>query len=142
MVPCRFRETDMVGTLVCNFSMLYNGASKGNNFVEGNELVADQEAGVATLQFLKDLSDNDLLLTREATDPFETGQSIMVDIGPWTFSAWAEKYPEMKLGETSEHFTMPPVPEGVDSENEKTFADTKGLSIYASATKEQAAGCL
>ena len=119
-----------------DFFMLYNGASKGNNFVEGNELVADQEAGVATLQFLKDLSDNDLLLTREATDPFETGQSIMVDIGPWTFSAWAEKYPEMKLGETYD-LTMPPVPEGVDSENEKTFADTKGLSIYASATKEQ-----
>ena len=119
-----------------DFFMLYNGASKGNNFVEGNELVSDQEAGVATLQFLKDLSDNDLLLTREATDPFETGQSIMVDIGPWTFSAWAEKYPEMKLGETYD-LTMPPVPEGVDSENEKTFADTKGLSIYASATKEQ-----
>ncbi|WP_406944910.1 ABC transporter substrate-binding protein [Halobacillus sp. SY10] len=119
-----------------DFFMLYNGASEGNNFVEGSELVANEEAGVATLQLLKDLSENDLLLTREATDPFETGQSIMMDIGPWTFSYWAEKFPEMKLGETYD-LAMPPVPESVDYENTKTFADTKGLSIYASATKEQ-----
>ncbi|ARI76289.1 ABC transporter substrate-binding protein [Halobacillus mangrovi] len=119
-----------------DFFMLYNGASEGNNFVEGNEFVANKEAGVQTLQLLKDLSEKDLLLTREATDPFETGQSIMMDIGPWTFSYWAEKFPEMKLGETYD-LTMPPVPEGVDYENTKTFADTKGLSIYASASKEQ-----
>nr|WP_281974830.1 extracellular solute-binding protein [Halobacillus litoralis] len=119
-----------------DFFMLYNGASEGNSFVEGSELVANNEAGVATLQLLKDLSEKDLLLTREATDPFETGQSIMMDIGPWTFSYWDEKFPEMKLGETYE-LTMPPVPESVDYENSKTFADTKGLSIYASATKEQ-----
>lgn len=119
-----------------DFFMLYNGASEGNNFVEGSELVANKEAGVATLGLLQDLSENDLLLTREATDPFETGQSIMMDIGPWTFSYWAEKFPEMKLGETYE-LSMPPVPDSVDYENTKTFADTKGLSIYASATKEQ-----
>ncbi|MBM7551637.1 ABC transporter substrate-binding protein [Thalassobacillus pellis] len=119
-----------------DFFMIYNAASKGNNFVEGSDLIADDQAGIATLELFDKLSKNDLLLTRQVTDPFETGQSIMMDIGPWTFSYWDEKFPEMKLGEKYE-LAMPPVPDGVSPEDAKTFADTKGLSIYASATKEQ-----
>ncbi|MFG6121405.1 ABC transporter substrate-binding protein [Thalassobacillus sp. B23F22_16] len=119
-----------------DFFMLYNAASEGNNFVEGSELIADDEAGIATLELINGMSEKDLLLTREATDPFETGQAIMMDIGPWTFPYWADKFPEMKQGETYE-LAMPPVPEGADPADAKTFADTKGLSIYASATKEQ-----
>ncbi|MFG6114873.1 ABC transporter substrate-binding protein [Halobacillus sp. MO56] len=119
-----------------DFFMLYNAASEGNNFVQGSDLIADDEAGIATLDLMKNLSENNMLLTREATDPFETGQTVMMDIGPWTFSYWAEKFPKMKLGETYE-LSMPPVPDGVSPEDAKTFADTKGLSIYASATKEQ-----
>ncbi|WP_221567152.1 extracellular solute-binding protein [Alkalihalobacillus sp. TS-13] len=119
-----------------DFFMMYNAASKGNNFVEGEKFIADDKAGVETLGFMKNLSEKDLLLTREATDPFETGQAVMMDIGPWTFPYWADKFPEMKQGETYE-LSMPPVPDGVDPENAKTFADTKGLSIYASASKEQ-----
>ena len=119
-----------------DFFMLYNAASEGNKFVDGSEFIADDDAGVETLEFLDNLSKNDLLLTREATDPFETGQALMMDIGPWTFPYWADKFPEMKMGETYE-LSMPPVPDGVDPANAKTFADTKGISIYASATKEQ-----
>ncbi|WP_173915416.1 extracellular solute-binding protein [Halobacillus sp. Marseille-Q1614] len=116
-----------------DFFMLYNAASEGNGFVEGNEFTADDEAGVETLKFFQDLSENELLLTREATDPFESGDSIMMDLGPWTFSYWDERFPEMEQGETYE-LAMPPVHDGEES---TTFADTKGLSIYASASKEQ-----
>jgi multiple sugar transport system substrate-binding protein len=119
-----------------DFFMLYNAASNGNNFVKGNKFVADDEAGVKTLQFFSDLSKNDLLLTREATDPFENAIAIMVDLGPWTFPYWAEKFPEMKFNQNYV-LSLPPVPDGVDPNNAKTFADTKGLVIYASATKEQ-----
>ncbi|UOQ45004.1 extracellular solute-binding protein [Halobacillus salinarum] len=119
-----------------DFFMLYNAASSGNNFVEGSKFIADDQAGIDTLSFMSDLSNKDLLLTREATDPFETGQSIMMDLGPWTFTYWADKFPEMKYGETYE-LSMPPVPDDMNPENAKTFADTKGLSIYASATKEE-----
>ncbi|MGP4074827.1 ABC transporter substrate-binding protein [Halobacillus sp. K22] len=119
-----------------DFFMLYNAASDGNNFVEDNKLVADNEAAVKTFKFFSQMAEGDMLLTREATDPFESGDSIMMDIGPWTFSYWDEKFPEMVEGETYE-LTMPPVPSEEGTENPKTFADTKGLSIYASATKEQ-----
>jgi multiple sugar transport system substrate-binding protein len=119
-----------------DFFMLYNAASNGNNFIKGNKFIADDEAGVKTLQFFNDLSKNKLLLTREATDPFETGTSIMAELGPWTFPYWAEKFPEMKFNETYV-LSLPPVPDGVDPASSKTFADTKGLVIYASASKEQ-----
>lgn len=119
-----------------DFFMLYNAASDGNNFMKGNQLVVDDQAGVKTLQFFKELQKNDLLLTREATDPFENATSIMVDLGPWTFPYWAEKFPEMKF-QQNYALSLPPVPDDVDPNKAKTFADTKGLVIYASATKEQ-----
>lgn len=119
-----------------DFFMLYNAASGGGNFMEGNNFVADKDAGVKTLQFFKDLQENDLLLTKAAKDPFETGTAIMVDLGPWTFPYWAEKFPKMKYNETYA-LSMPPVPDDADPANAKTFADTKGLVIYAQASKEQ-----
>lgn len=119
-----------------DFFMLYDAASEGNNFIEGNNFVADDKAGINVLTFLDDLRKEDALLAKQVTDPFETGLGIFTDIGPWTFTYWAEKFPEMKYGET---FTLaaPPVPDGMSTENVKTFADTKGLVIYASATDEQ-----
>ncbi|MBO1511829.1 ABC transporter substrate-binding protein [Metabacillus bambusae] len=119
-----------------DFFMLYDAASEGNNFIEGNKLVADDKAGVNVLTLLDDLRKEDALLAKQVTDPFETGLGIFTDIGPWTFSYWTEKFPEMKYGET---FTLapPPVPDGMSTENVKTFADTKGLVIYASATDEE-----
>jgi multiple sugar transport system substrate-binding protein len=119
-----------------DFFMLYNAASNGNHFIEGDKFTADREAGVKTLQFFKDLSKNNLLLTRKTTDPFESGTSIMVDLGPWTFPYWAQKFPEMKFNKNYV-LSLPPVPDGMDPAKSKTFADTKGLVIYASATKEQ-----
>jgi multiple sugar transport system substrate-binding protein len=119
-----------------DFFMLYNAASEGNNFIEGNELVADDEAGIEVLNFFDTLREKDALLAKQVTDPFEQGVGIFADLGPWTFSYWADKFPEMKYGET---FTLaaPPVPDDVSTENVKTFADTKGIVIYASATDQE-----
>lgn len=119
-----------------DFFMLYDAASDGNKFVEGSKFTADEKAGEKVLGFMDDLRKADALLTRQAKDPFESGLGIFVDVGPWTIPFWAEKFPKMKWNET---YTLasPPVPDGVDTSNVKTFADTKGLVVYASATKEQ-----
>jgi multiple sugar transport system substrate-binding protein len=119
-----------------DFFMLYDAASNGNKFVEGTKFTGEEKAGEQVLGLMDDLRKADALLTRQSKDPFESGLGIFVDVGPWTIPYWAEKFPELKFNET---FTLaaPPVPDGMDTENVKTFADTKGLVIYASATKEQ-----
>ncbi|CAN7531350.1 extracellular solute-binding protein [Rossellomorea sp. LjRoot5] len=119
-----------------DFFMLYNAASDGNKFVEGTDFTADKEAGKQVLGFVDKLQKADALMTRQSKDPFESGLGIFTDIGPWTISYWKEKFPKMKLNETYA-LALPPVPDGMDTENVKTFADTKGLVVYASATKEQ-----
>jgi multiple sugar transport system substrate-binding protein len=119
-----------------DFFMLYDAASNGNKFVEGNKFTGDEKAGQQVLSFVNDLRKDNALLTRQAQDPFESGLGIFVDVGPWTIPYWAQKFPNMKYNETYT-LTPPPVPDGADTSNVKTFADTKGLVIYASATKEQ-----
>jgi multiple sugar transport system substrate-binding protein len=119
-----------------DFFMIYDAASNGNKFIEGSKFVADDKAGIATLGFFDSLRKEKALLAENVKDPFETGAGIFTALGPWTFSYWAEKFPEMKYNET---FTLspPPVPDDVKAEHPQTFADTKGLVIYASAPKEK-----
>lgn len=119
-----------------DFFMIYNSASNGNNFIEGSDFVADDVAGVETLSLLGELSEKNLLLAREAQNPFERGESVLRDLGPWSFTGWEENYPEMKLDETFT-LSMPPVLDDGNPEEAKTFADTKGLSIYAQVNEEQ-----
>ncbi|MBE3598750.1 MAG: extracellular solute-binding protein [Limnochordaceae bacterium] len=120
-----------------DFFMLYDAASDGHPFVTGQEVTADPEAAVGVFKFYQDLNKERFLLTRPATDPFLTGVSIWSDIGPWTFPDWKQRFPEMKLGQT---FTLapPPVPDNYPADKPiRTFADAKGLVIYAQAPKEQ-----
>ncbi|WP_419884217.1 extracellular solute-binding protein [Peribacillus sp. B-H-3] len=119
-----------------DFFMLYDAASNGNKFVEGTKFTGDAEAGEKALAFVDDLRKEKALLTRQAKDPFESGLGIFSDIGPWTIGYWKDKFPNMKLNETYT-LALPPVPDGMDTKNVHTFADTKGLVVYASATKEQ-----
>lgn len=119
-----------------DFFMLYDAASNGNKFVEGTKFTGDQKAGENVFSLVDGLRKDNALLTRQATDPFESGLGIFVDVGPWTIPYWAQKYPNMKFNQTYT-LTLPPVPDGTDTSNAKTFADTKGLVIYASATKAQ-----
>ncbi|GIN73323.1 sugar ABC transporter substrate-binding protein [Bacillus sp. J14TS2] len=119
-----------------DFFTLYAAASNGNNFIEGDSLISDDDAGQQVLEFLSNVQEQNGLLTNEASDPFETGLSIFADLGPWTFPYWAEQFPEMVYGETFV-LTPPPVPDDMDTDEVNTFADSKGIVIYASATEEE-----
>jgi multiple sugar transport system substrate-binding protein len=116
--------------------MLYDAASGGNNFIEGDKFVAEDEAGLKVLKFMDDLRKEDAVLTKQSTDPFENGLGIFTDLGPWTFSYWEEKFPEMKYNENF-GLSLPPVPDDAKQEDINTFADTKGIVIYASATEDE-----
>jgi multiple sugar transport system substrate-binding protein len=117
-----------------DFFILYYAASNGQPLIEGDQITADDSAAVATLTFLQDLAQNNLLLTQQVTDPFENGVAVSSQLGPWTFSAWAERFPNLRLNETYV-LTPPPAPQAGDEV--KTFADAKGLVMYAQSSPEQ-----
>ncbi|SEM94355.1 ABC transporter substrate-binding protein [Lihuaxuella thermophila] len=119
-----------------DFFLLYHAASNGNALVQGNRFIADKEAGMKVFQFMLDLNKEKGLLSKQVKDPFETGIGIFTDLGPWTFSYWKEKFPEMKLNET---FTLapPPVPDGMKAEHPKTFADSKGIVLFSQKSEAE-----
>ncbi|NWL88509.1 sugar ABC transporter substrate-binding protein [Paenibacillus sp. 79R4] len=119
-----------------DFFIMYNAASDGNKFIEGSNFVGDEKAGIEMLTFVSDLVKEKAVLTKQATDPFETGLGVFTDIGPWTFDMWKEKYPELKYKENYD-LTLPPVPDNMDPADSKTYADAKGLVIFASAPKDK-----
>jgi len=121
-----------------DFFMLYNAASDGQPFVTGNSVTADDAAVIKVFRFYGDLKANDYLLTRKATNPFETGLAVWRDLGPWSFPGWKENWPELKLGETFVT-APPPLPDDVSYAHAKTFADAKGLVIYAQRSPEEQA---
>ncbi|MGL9909739.1 ABC transporter substrate-binding protein [Enterococcus sp. DIV0213h] len=120
-----------------DFFPLYNAASEGAGFVENNKFSADETAMNNVFELMSTLADENVLRTGEATDPFENGDSIMTDLGPWTFPNWEEKYPELKFGENYT-VTAPVVPDALaDTEHVSTYADAKGIVMYAQATEEE-----
>lgn len=120
-----------------DFFTLYDAASHGRSLINGNKISADNQSAVDTLTFFRDLAQKKLLLTQTATDPFETGTAVMNIIGPWQFSTWAQKYPQLKLNDTYV-LTPPPVPDNYPAgQPVKTFADAKGIVIYKQASSAQ-----
>lgn len=120
-----------------DFFMLYNAVSGDGQFVANGQIVADAAAGQAVFQFISDLNQAQGILTQPSTDPFENGISLFTDLGPYTFPNWVEKYPDLVYGET---FTLalPPVPDYMAGQEEiKTYADAKGIVVYAQATEEE-----
>lgn len=119
-----------------DFLELYDSATDKNKFVSGNKFVGDDKAGTDVLKFFSDLKKNNLVLAQKATDPFETGLGIMEPIGPWNFSTWAQKYPNLKY---NENYTLSvnPVPDGTNTDKVKTFSDSKGLVIYSQSSKDK-----
>lgn len=125
-----------------DFFPLYNAASSGASFVEDNKYVANDKAVEEVFSLINTLGEKKLLRTGEATEPFENGDSFMTDLGPWTFPNWAEKYPDMKFGETYT-VTAPVVPDSMASEeNISTYADAKGIVMYAQATEDEQAAAM
>jgi multiple sugar transport system substrate-binding protein len=119
-----------------DFFMLYNAASGGQPIITGDEFTADDDAAITVLTFLQELAEQNLILTTEAQDPYETGLSVAATIGPWTFSFWREQFPELEYEETFA-LSMPPRPDDVAEEDVRTFADAKGLVIYAQVPEVQ-----
>ena len=125
-----------------DFFPLYNAASEGASFVENNQFTANEAAMTDVFGLMHTLADAKVLRTGEATDPFENGDSIMTDLGPWTFPNWEEKYPELKFGENYT-VTTPVVPDALaDAEQVSTYADAKGIVMYAQATEEEQAAAM
>lgn len=125
-----------------DFFPLYNAASQGSAFVEDGKFVADKEAGTEVFDLVSELASKKMLLTGESTDPFENGVSVMTDLGPWTFPNWEEKYPEMVFGENYT-LTGPVLPDRLKGEESSaTYADAKGIVMYAQATAEEQAAAM
>jgi len=123
-----------------DFFTLYDAASNGQSLISGNKVSANDQSAINTLSFMRDLAQKKLLLTQTAIDPFETGTSMMSIIGPWQFTYWQQKYPQLKLNKTYA-LAPPPVPDSYPAGLAvKTFADAKGIVIYkqASAAQQQA----
>ncbi|MHB0858131.1 MAG: extracellular solute-binding protein [Anaerolineae bacterium] len=122
-----------------DFFILYYAASDGQPLITGNEFTADDAAAVEVLSFLRDLAAEDLILTQEVSDPFETGLAVASQIGPWTFTAWAERFPELVIDETFV-LTPPPAPDDTAADAAvNTFADAKGIVFYNQSTEEERA---
>lgn len=122
-----------------DFFMLYDAASNGQPFITGDKITADDAAVVKVFKFYGDLAAKGYLLTKPVVSPFETGLSIWRDLGPWTFPGWKANWPEMVLNKT---FVLapPPLPDGMTlpaGAKPKTFADAKGVVIYAQRSPEQ-----
>jgi len=118
-----------------DFFMLYDAATGGKgSFIQGTKLVADDKAALEVLTFLSELQKNDLLLISTATEPFENGLGAFACVGPWNLPTWKEKYPDLI---NNVELTLPPVPDSVNPADSKTFADAKGIVIYASVPEEQ-----
>ena len=119
-----------------DFFTLYDAASGGKPFVTGNEITADDQAAIAVFDFYQKLNDAGCILTREVQTPFETGNSVWSELGPWTFSSWRENYPDLTLGEEYV-LTDPPTPDSTTKGKPVyTFADAKGLVIFAGAPED------
>lgn len=120
-----------------DFFPLYDAASDGHTFVDGKKFAADAKAGKEVFSFVQELYKSGNLLTSKTTDPFETKLAVMNIIGSWTFPNWKEKYPDLKFGENYT-LTAPIVPDSMkNAKNIKTYADAKGIVIYAKATADQ-----
>ena len=120
-----------------DFFTLYDAASNGQSLIDGNKISADDQGAINTLTFFQNLMQKKLLLTQTATDPFETGVSVMSIIGPWQFTYWQQKYPQLKLNDTYT-LSSPPVPDSYPAgQPVKTFADAKGIVIYKQAPAAQ-----
>ncbi|MGB9860801.1 MAG: ABC transporter substrate-binding protein [Candidatus Bipolaricaulaceae bacterium] len=120
-----------------DFFVFYYAASKGQPLITGNTITADDKAAVEVLRFFKALRDKKLLITEPLAEGFEEGKTVMTVLGPWTFPWWKENYPELVYGETFV-LSPPPVPDWYPAtEPVYTFADAKGVVLYAQTAPEQ-----
>jgi multiple sugar transport system substrate-binding protein len=119
-----------------DFFPTYYAASVGKQLTSGTDLTADDTAGIATLGLYGDLAAKGAILTQQATDPWATGSTVYDVSGPWNIPTYATKYPQLVYGQ---NWTVTPVvvPDGNATSTVKTYGDSKGLSVFSSATAGQ-----
>lgn len=129
---------DLCSQRLFDFFPFYDAASNGNSFSSSSsQLTANNTAAVDTLNFMNSLRQNNMLLTQNVTNPFETAVSVMEILGPWTYPAWAQQFPNLKFNK-SYMLSPPPVPDSyLTNQNIKTYADSKGVVIYKQASQAQ-----
>ncbi len=120
-----------------DFFPLYYGASGGQQLITGDQITADSDAAAEVLGLLREMVKRNHLVTEALPYSIEEGHTIMAILGPWTFPYWAEMYPELEYG-VDYVVSPPPVPDRwPEDEPIATFADAKGIAIYAQATPQE-----
>lgn len=120
-----------------DFFPFYEAASGGANFVAGDKYVADEKATKEVFEFISTLKQQNLVVTEEMKDPFETGNSLATFFSPANLPGWNERYPELVYNETF-YVTPPTYPDALkDTEEIYTYGNAKGVVLYAQASKEE-----
>ena len=119
------------------FLTLYYAASQGAPYldVEKGEVLFDNEYGMAVLNFMNDMFRNECAPTESLSNPLETGLVAGMVRGPWSIKPTAEKFPDFEYV-----VTTPPVPDDYPKDQPVyTFADTKGMVLFAQSKHKEAA---
>ena len=116
---------------------LYYAASGGAPYLdlENNEVLFDNEAGMAVLNFMDETFRSGCAPTESLQDPLQNGLLAGRVMGPWSIIGAAETYPDFEYV-----VAPPPVPDDFpEGDPVYTFADTKGMIMFTqSRHKEEA----
>ena len=108
---------------------LYYAASGGAPYMdlESNEVLFDNEAGMAVLNFMNDVFRAGCAPTEDLQDPMQNEIVAGWVMGPWSIISTAETYPDYEYV-----VAPPPVPDDFpEGDPIYTFADTKGMVMFA-----------
>jgi len=107
---------------------LYYAASGGAPYIdlEKNEVLFDNEAGMAVLSFMEETFRSGYAPTEGLVDPLQNGLIGGMVMGPWSIVPFAETWPDFEYV-----VTAPPVPDDFpEGDPVYTFADTKGMVMF------------
>ncbi|MDY7075790.1 MAG: extracellular solute-binding protein [Chloroflexota bacterium] len=116
---------------------LYYAASGGEPYVdlENNEVLFDNEAGMAVLSFMDDTFRSGCAPTEDLTDPLPNGILGGAFMGPWSIIPFSETWPDFEYV-----VAPPPVPDDYpEGEPVYVFADTKGMVMFSQSQQKAAA---
>lgn len=120
----------------CDFIPLYYAASGGTPYLADNRAQYNNEAGLQALTFIQTMflnkwSSYDFTA---ADDPLLTGAVIGAVRGPWDIIRYRDNYPEVL-----KTIRIGPMLTASGQPNPATMADSKGLVLFNSSDKKEAA---
>jgi multiple sugar transport system substrate-binding protein len=116
---------------------LYYAASQGAPYIdlENKKVLFNNEAGMAVLNFMNQTFREGYAPTDDLVDPLQKGELGGMVMGPWAIIPAAEQYPDFEYV-----VTAPPVPDNFPEDAPVyTFADTKGMVMFAQSEKKKEA---